>query len=112
MDAAFTVGTYSVNVDDNNHLYPSITLIDKDEVWKARVDFAPLSEDIDRSTVEMRDDNFGRVLMTAECLEPLVDLLKNEHPVYVSISTDTNLFIIATGKNPEGPDKTRRNAPH
>ena len=55
---------------------------------------------MDRSTVEIQDDNVGRVLMTSDSLEPLVDLLKNENPVYVSFSTDTNLFIVATGTNP------------
>ncbi len=99
MDAAFTVGTYSVNVDDNNHANASITLADKDDVWKARVDFAPADDDIDGSPVEMRDDNIARVLMTTDSLEPLVDLLKNENPVYVSFSTDTNFFIVATGKD-------------
>ena len=100
MDAAFAVGTYNVNVADSNHSNASLTLTDKDDVWEAQVDFAPASDDIDSSTVEIRDDNCGRVLMTSDSLESLVDLLKNESPVYVSFSTDTNYFIVATGKNP------------
>ena len=100
MDAAFTVGTYSVNVAGNNHANASLTLTDKDDVWEAQVDFTPGSDDMDRSTVEIRDDNCGRVLMTSDSFEPLVDLLKNESPVYVSFSTDTNFFIVATGNNP------------
>ncbi len=99
-DAAFTVGAYSVNVPDNNQANASITLTDEDDVGEARVDFSPGSDDMDGSPVEIGDDNVGRVLMTSDSLEPLVDLLKNENPVYVSFSTDTNLFIVATGTNP------------
>ena len=112
MDAAFTVGTYSVDVDDNNHANASITLTDRDDVWKARVDFVPRSDDIDYSTVEMQGDNVSAVLMTIESLEPFVEMLENETPVYVSFSTDTNFFIVATGKEPYGPEAKRRSAPH
>ena len=96
MDAAFTVDTYSVRRGASSH-GASITLADQDRVWKARVDFVPETDTAERPAVEMWDEHSGIVRMAADCLDSFVELLRSASPVYVSFSTDADVFLI-TGK--------------
>jgi len=100
MDAAFTVGNYSVRRDGKSR-DASITLADQNRVWKARVDFVPEPNDNGRPTVEMWDDHSSVVRMAADFLDSFVELLRNESPVYVSFSTDADVFFV-TGKETRG----------
>jgi len=94
MDAAFTVSRYSVQHGSDKRRAVSITLADGDDVWRARVEFSDDPADLEQHHVEMCDEHCGRVLMAADYLESFVDLLRSAVPVYVSFSTDADLFLV------------------
>lgn len=94
MDAAFTVAAYSVQQEPDQGRRASITLTDPDNRWRARVDFVADPDDTARSHVEMCDESCGLVLMAADYLEHFVELLRSDAPLYVSFSTDEDLFFV------------------
>lgn len=107
MHVEFEVKEYSVQLTNFKLPYAYVMLYDASGNWRTRLNFVPLPEVNDVTDVDISGD-YIQLYMNIELLDDVVDLLRNEKPVTVGASSDTNVFILATGKEPVGEEETRQ----
>jgi len=68
--------------------------------YRVRLDFSVLAEN---STYNLQQNgDFVQVPMNITLLEPVIDLLRNEKPVFFNWSTISKIAILSTNKEPVG----------
>lgn len=106
MQIQFAVKEYSVQVTNFKLPYAYIMLFDADNRWRVRMNFIPLPEVNDVTNVSVSGD-FIELYMNLKLLDDVVDLLRNEKPLTVSVNSAYDIFILGTDKEPVGEEEVR-----
>ena len=105
MYVQFTVKEYGVKFTNFKLPYAYIMLFDEEENWRVRLDFCPLAE-VNTTTDVTINGDFIQLYMNIKLLDSVVDLLRNEKPLYVSTTSDGNTFILSASREPVGEEET------
>ena len=109
MQVSFVIDKYRVVFLNTVRPSASIKLYDDANVERVSIQFDETqgSPGNPRTTVTL--DNSDRVWVTLpiSLLDSVIDVLRNEKPMEVYADTQTNVFLLITGKEPVGEEETR-----
>jgi hypothetical protein len=107
--SSFNVKSYRVNITNCATPYCFIMLFNSENVmdatYSARLDFSQLQELNDYSFTQ--DGNSVKVAMNVKLFDSVVDILRNEKPIWFTWYTSSGVCFISTQEEAVGEGETK-----